>query len=129
MTKQRVLTFGSIGFFLFGLAMAASINGLCSMESICERPHDDSMAAIFLPFLPLFVFSLITYFLREEIFQSWWRFTRIAIPASIVLILLAPSYSSDWMLPIEKGTVAFFTSLIFVFISVIVIVRAHKQKK
>ena len=99
------------------------------MESICERPHDDSMAAIFLPFLPLFVFSLITYFLREEIFQSWWRFTRIAIPASIVLILLAPSYSSDWMLPIEKGTVAFFTSLIFVFISVIVIVRAHKQKK
>ena len=43
----------------------------------------------------------------------------------MVLIFLAPEYSGDWMYPVEKGTVAFFTSIIFVIASIVIIVRKY----
>lgn len=69
-------------------------------------------------FLPL---AFITYFMREEIYKAWFRFARWWIPLSIALIFLSPEYSSDWILPIEKGSVALTTSILFVCISIIVI--------
>lgn len=83
---------------------------------------------VFFPILPLFLFSLITYFMREEIFQAWWRFARVWVPASMVAILLAPAYASDWMFPIDKGRVAFFFSVVFVIVSLILIIREKLRK-
>ena len=81
-----------------------------------------SFFVIIIPIIPTFFFSLLTYWMREEIYRSWFRFARWWIPLSMVLIFLAPEYSGDWMYPIEKGTVAFFTSLVFVIVSIIVII-------
>jgi hypothetical protein len=74
-----------------------------------------------LPILPLFLLSLITYKMRDEVYRAWLHFAYIWIPLSILAILLAPEYSSDWMFPIVKGTVAFFSSLIFVAVSLVII--------
>ena len=76
---------------------------------------------VLFPILPLFLFSLITYKMRDEIYQSWFRFAMWWIPLSMFSILIAPSYSSDWMFPIDKGRVAFFSSLVFTLISLILI--------
>lgn len=73
------------------------------------------------PLLVLFIFSLITYWMRDEIYRAWFKFARIWIPLSMLAIFLAPEYSNDWMFPIEKGTVALATSLIFVVVSLIII--------
>jgi len=78
---------------------------------------------LFFPILPLFFFSLVTYFMRDEVFQSWWRFARVWVPVSMIAILLAPAYASDWMFPVDKGRIAFFTSLLFMIISLILIIR------
>lgn len=75
----------------------------------------------FLIFIPFFLLSLITYKMRDEVFRAWWGFARWWIPLSMLAIFLAPEYSADWMFSIEKGTVAFFSSLIFFFISLIII--------
>ncbi|MBI5004360.1 hypothetical protein HZC00_04660 [Candidatus Kaiserbacteria bacterium] len=40
----------------------------------------------------------------------------------MILIFLAPEYSGDWMYPVTKGTVAFFSSFFFVVISLIIII-------
>ena len=72
-------------------------------------------------FIPLFLFSLITYKMRDEVYRAWLRFAYVWIPLSMILIFLAPQYSTDWMYPVEKGTVAFLTSLLFVTISLFVI--------
>jgi hypothetical protein len=59
--------------------------------------------------------------MREEVYQAWFRFARWWIPLSMVLILISPEYSGDWMYPITKGTVAFLTSGIFIVVSVLII--------
>ena len=75
----------------------------------------------FFPVIPLFILSLVTYKMRNEIYRTWLHFSYVWIPLSMILIFLAPEYSADWMLPIVKGTVAFFSSLLFVIISIILI--------
>lgn len=75
-----------------------------------------------LPIIALFLFSLITYKMRDEVYRAWLRFAYVWVPLSIVLIFLSPQYSTDWMYPVEKGTVAFLTSALFVIISLILIV-------
>jgi len=76
----------------------------------------------FFPVIPLFILSLITYKMRDEMYRAWLRFAQWWIPFSMVFIFLAPEYSGDWMFPIVKGTVAFFSSLLFVIISLLLII-------
>ncbi|OGG78281.1 hypothetical protein A3A36_02940 [Candidatus Kaiserbacteria bacterium RIFCSPLOWO2_01_FULL_52_12b] len=76
----------------------------------------------FLPVIPLFLFSLVTYRMRDEVYRTWSRFAYVWIPLSMVLILLSPEYGSDWMYPIEKSTVAFVSLIIFTFASLSIIV-------
>jgi len=82
---------------------------------------------IFFPVIPLFIFSIITYFMQVEVFNAWWRFSKIWIPLSMLAILISPSYTSNWMFPIEKGAVAFFTSALFVIISILVVIYKNLQ--
>lgn len=78
-----------------------------------------------LPIIPLFLFSIITYKMRDEVYRAWTRFSYVWIPLSMVAIFLAPEYSADWMFPIEKGSVAFFSSLIFAVISLLLIIYKY----
>ena len=84
---------------------------------------------ILLPFLPLLLFSLITYRMKEEIFQAWFRFVRIYIPIAVLLIALAPSYTHNWMFPYDKGMAAVIFSIIFSSISFGIVVSAQLKKK
>lgn len=69
------------------------------------------------PIIPLFLFSLITYWMRDRVYRAWVRFAAVWIPLSMIAILFAPEYSRDWMFPVVKSNVAFFSSLIFTLIS------------
>ncbi len=59
--------------------------------------------------------------MRDEVYRAWLRFSYVWIPLSMLLIFLAPEYTSNRMFPVVKGTVAFFSSLLFVIISPILI--------
>jgi len=105
--------------------------GLCPSYSysVCAY-FFDSFFMVLLPTIPLFIFSLVTYLMKESVFQAWWRFARVWIPASMLAILVSPSNSHNWMFPIEKGTVAFFSSIFFVIISIILItIWSLKERK
>jgi hypothetical protein len=87
----------------------------------------------FIPVFPLFLFVLISFFLSDQYYNRWWHFARIATPLSMLLIFLAPSYSHDWMLPIEKGSVALTTTIIFSLWSILLLLfqskKTQKNKK
>ena len=80
-----------------------------------------SVEILFVPILPFFLFSLVTYWMREEIYQAWFRFARWWIPISMLAIFIAPEYSHDWLYPIEKGGVALVSSIIFCAVSILII--------
>ena len=97
-------------------------------ESGCPFVMSDIKFILF-PIIPLFIFSLITYKMQEEVFQFWWKFARVWIPLSMLGILLSPSYSSNWMFPIEKGNVALFSMILFAIVSVSMIAYKHFELK
>jgi len=96
--------------------------------SDCAELFDNFAETIFIS-LPLLLFSLITYKMREEVFRSWFRFVCIYIPIAILLIALAPSYTHNWMFPYDKGFAAIFYSAIFIVVSIVNIVATFIRLK
>lgn len=131
MTKKRILIFaGIVSVILMVLNYIGTFN-LCGgkIYGVCMDILFD-LIMFFVPIIPLFIFSLITYLMRENVFQLWWRFARVWIPISMLAILISPSNSHNWMFPIEKGTVAFVSSVLFTIISLIlIIVWQVKERK
>lgn len=121
--KPSLLISGVISAILIVLSYVG-IFKLCGIGySQCADTLDDWIS-VFSIIIFTFLFSLITYWMKNEVFTAWFRFTRVWVPLSMVAIFLAPSYASDWMFPIEKGTVLFIANILFVSISLIIIARA-----
>jgi hypothetical protein len=122
--KKKVLLASSL--FLSILILIANSIGtfdLCggSEYGTCMDIASNIITVLFI-IIPFFIFSLITYSMKEIIFQIWWKFARVWVPLSMLAILISPDYSSNWMFPVEKGNVALFTSILFIIISIGIII-------
>jgi hypothetical protein len=125
-----------LGIITFGLFLLDYVGTYFWCDLFIQNGHKgdcpyilSDFVMILFPIIPLFLFSLITYKMREEIFQAWWKFARVWIPVSMLAVLLSPSYTHNWMFPIEKGTVAFFSSAFFVIISVSILGYLYFKSK
>ncbi len=132
--KRTVLIFSVVvsGFLLVWNVMGnyAICNFLVTDGALTNCPFILTKVGInFFPIIPLFLFSLITYKMRDEIYRAWLRFAYVWIPLSMVAILLAPEYSGDWMYPVVKGTVAFFSSVLFALVSLGIIIWRYATVK
>lgn len=84
-----------------------------------------AIAPYTLIFLPLFLFSLITYKMRDEVSRAWMYFAVVWVPLSIIAAAVTPDSPGGGFGPqisIGKGDTAIVMSLLFVVISLIVIV-------
>src|SRR3989344_4320472 len=127
MISKKILLIVS-GFFSIGLIIWNYIGNyqVCDFfmkgGSINNCPFIlTSIGINLLPIIPLFLLSIIIYKMRDEVYRAWLRFAQWWIPLSMLLIFLAPEYTSDWMFPVVKGTVAFFSSILFLIISLLLI--------
>ena len=130
-SKKNLFAFVLVGAVLQMLLMLFAYSNLfesCYNNLFCREGIMNWMVIVspYLDiFIPLFLFSLITYKMREEVYQAWFRFVRWWIPLSVLLIFIAPEYSHDWLYPIEKGSVALLTSAIFLIVSLLIIVAKY----
>jgi|GEM_PF-1048932 len=76
-------------------------------------------------------FSIITYKMKEEIFQSWWSFARWFVPVIIaVAFFFENAGGGGGFLGPDQSFMAFTLGLlyvIFVFVSIIKIVLAYRR--
>src|SRR3989344_4264432 len=122
MSRRYILWSSGIVSGLFLILDFIGTDKLCGGQEHTQCMQvTHSFLIIFLPFLSLFLLSLITYKMRDEVYRAWLRFAQVWIPLSMLLIFLAPEYTSDWMFPVVKGTVAFFSSILFLIISLLLI--------
>ncbi len=106
--------------FAQGAPCHANYTGWCeSISSII-----DFCGPFLVVFIGLFIFSLITYFLPDRVFRLWSRFALVWIPLSMIAIAVSPEYGGGWsgLYPVEKGTVAFAMSAVFVAVSALIVV-------
>ena len=72
--------------------------------------------------IPVAFFSLITYFLREEIFRAWLRFTYWWVPLSFAIVLFASSRQSANIVGLsDQAIFGVFTWGLYILISLIII--------
>lgn len=87
---------------------------------------------IFFIFPFVFLFSLITYFMKDEIFSAWWKFTYKWALLTMILVLITPGGSGSFFPSlISPGVVAFLMSCLFAIISIVIIIvkliQTHKK--
>lgn len=77
------------------------------------------------PVIPLFLLSLITYKMRDEVYRTWVRFVVVWVPLSMFAIFFSPEYADSFgiaLYPITKSSIAFVSSILFIIISLILII-------
>ena len=133
MTKKNVLVASTV-YFIYALALVA-IDATCH-ESLCRIKENTLPSLVFyvlFPFAVTFLLSLVTYRMKEEVFQAWLKVAYWMVP----LIILATLYVQ--FLPQEHGffamdALAYLMVIaplytIFVLLSLWKIVRTYLRTK
>lgn len=134
MKNYKKILWRLISFCVVGLVSAVFISGTSwVLTSGWDGSHLDLSEAISQPLglFSLFIgfLSIIFLLLREEIFRAWIKFARIYLPISILIILWAPS-SDGSLFPIDKEVMSWLTSVLFLFISLVIIAtKSWKLRK
>jgi hypothetical protein len=77
------------------MALGSMIGGskICGIGSLICRKNLEDVFVLLYSIPVLFLLSLLTYKMREEIFHAWWNFARWWVPVIIVVTLLLNSAS------------------------------------
>lgn len=134
MSKKSALVLIVTGSMVYLGAMYSVSLGICNDVSYgCRRTADtvQVLVAIF-PFV--FLFSLITYKMREEVFQAWWRFAVWFVPViMVVTYLLYSGHRQSGFGGVSQGAFEFLILVIlyaiFILTSLIRIILAHRRFK
>lgn len=136
MKKKYVLGVSLVYVVCFVVAFLASL--LCE-SSKCRIPDDSVLGWILLNFIfliPIFIFSLITYKMRQEVFQSWWRFARWFVLVIMLVTFLINSQRQGGGMGISGAISSGFNDLvivifyvIFIITSAVKITMAYRKKK
>lgn len=123
-TKNVVLIVSGIGSVLILSFLSLVLNDSCGLNKVlCKDIYTTIMSFLFIfPFV--FLFSLITYFLKEEIFHSWIKFTYVWVPFSMFLVFIIPRGGGNAAFPslIDNQLVAILMSGLYIIISLIMII-------
>ncbi|MBI5405900.1 hypothetical protein HY972_02595 [Candidatus Kaiserbacteria bacterium] len=86
--------------------------------------------------MPILIFSLITYRLKDEVFQAWWRFARWWVPVIIAVTLFLQNAGGGGGIGISGAVSGAFDALvigilyiILVIVSLVKIVRTYLRTK
>lgn len=82
--------------------------------------------------IPIFLLSLITYKMRDEVFRAWWNFARWWVPVIIIITFLLENASGGGTLGMNKDFTAFILIILYsvlVITSLVKIVRTYIKTK
>jgi hypothetical protein len=136
MTKKNVLFISLIGTLLF-FSQFLFDSGSCGNAKLCNKIGDvlnqDNLTLIFIiPFV--FLLSLITYKMREEVFQAWWNFARWFVPIIIIVTYLINSaHQQGGFAGVAQGAFEFLILFVFyalfIIITLVRIILAYRRLK
>ena len=117
--------------WVFGILLIIFLTNPARMENLlCGGNEFCGLVVrnIFFAFLflsPLFIFSIITYFLRDEVFRTWFLFAFIWSSASLIVNYMTPDlcgYPGYMFTSCLKPFVMLALGFLFFIISLIVVI-------
>lgn len=131
--KIYLILIVSVVAFIASLALALPENfGLClKSDEICIDGyiHNYNMLATLLIMfsVPIFIFSATCLFLKEQIFNSWSKFSVIFIPIAIGAIVWMKVGTRGTLISIDEKNSTPVLASIFVIISLLIIIFKSLQ--
>jgi hypothetical protein len=109
-------------FFLLSMSSSNYLYTYCVPENHCSFLSNiiesNIIAFLFYFSIPVFLFSLVTYFLKDEIFQIWLKFTYVWFSLSVFLVLITPGSSGSFFVSVwDSQMTAIFMSGLYLIIS------------
>ena len=127
-TRKRLLTISFILVLIFSVAYFIHPADFCYWRNSCSFVSEIFILYLML-FIPVFLFSLITFKLKESTFSLWRNFSVWAIPISLIIISFLPTRTHGLdFLPITKGTVIFSLTVLYSVISLLLIIYKSSKK-
>jgi len=123
MTKKNILWMSLIGTSIFSFLLFLVLNDSCgNYYEFCKSTFVLTTNLLFI-FPVIFLFSLITYKMRESTFRSWLHFSYWWVSISVLLVLIIPNGQGGGYMPslLDKESVAFIMSFFYSVISLILI--------
>ena len=109
-----VCVFGTALFFV--LAFSREL-GVCPSYSYSSCANiSNNLAETILPIFPALLLLLATYWMREEIYQAWFRFARWWVPVIIGITFLLGNMSGGGTLGMDKDFTIFICLFWFFYI-------------
>ncbi len=113
LTKKNILLTGLVGALFLIIAMFPVDLGICEKNSYDCRTNFDFLQDIVSVFPIMFFFSLITYKMRDEVFDHWMKFAVWAVPTMMLLTYLILGGASQGGLGIESAYGGSFDAFLF----------------
>jgi hypothetical protein len=90
MTKLKVFLISLIVLGVGLLLSSKNVYKYCFSEGHCWRFWEifNSVEPYFFILIPILLFSIVTYFIKEGVFKAWLKFTYFYIPIYVLAILL-----------------------------------------
>ena len=83
-----------VALLFFGISMLVFVLPLVFLPNLsdCRSYHDfcKSLAIFSLPLAACFPLSLLLFFLRDQVFYTWLKFSAVAIPVMLWVIYQSP---------------------------------------
>ncbi len=122
-----------VGGGIFILLLLSLLENFCgSYRGICKDVYG-LIVYLFFPLPFVFLLSLITYKMRDEVFRAWWGFAVWFVPMIIaVTFLLENAGSGGGYLGMQKDfnfLVLFVFYSIFIITSLVRIILAYRRLK
>lgn len=127
MTKKNVFIAGIIGIVALIFLAYIQSGDICYSKFWCNNLWEsiNLLGEILFIFIPVFLFSLITYKMQDEVFQSWWRFARWFVPIIIIVTyFLNTSHQQSGFGGVAQG--AFYFAILFVLYAIFIITSLIK---
>ena len=108
---------------------------VCSQSYFCSQMLNDLLMVSFFISVPIFIGTLLTYFLKKEIFTFWIKFAFSWTILFVIVVLLTPHQTSlgSFITVDQKPLTALYLSLAFAILSVILIavksIQVYKKNK
>lgn len=130
--KKIILLVSGIGCGILLTFLFFVLNDTCGLNKILCKDIYTILVSFLFMFPVVFIFSLITYFLKDEVFKTWSKFTYIWIPISIILTLITPGGSGSFFVSLwdPQMTAIVMSGLYFIISLIIVIFKVatiHKK--
>ena len=118
MTKKLAFLISGMGVLLFLMFGFIADNEYCGgFDQLCT-----SIGLILMIFIPTLVFSIVTYFIKDQVFYIWRNFSFFWIPITLVLIFLTPETTGNMLFDMDKQFVAMVLSGLYIIISLFLII-------